>query len=100
MANLVTSALDTLRSYAGSLAWGPLVRLSRSSVLALLQSIEVGQLNIVEKDGSEIVCGNGALSRSEVPVARLKVLKEVFWLRLALFADMVSRPTICVASRS
>ena len=90
MTGLVTFALDTLRSYAGSVAWDPLVQASRSSILALLRTIEVGQLNILEKDGREVVCGNATLSRSEVPVARLKVLKDAFWLRLALFADMVS----------
>ena len=90
MAALVTSVLDSLRSFTGSVAWGPLVQISRSSILSLLQGIQVGQLTVREKDGVETVCGNLATDEESRPTASLRVLKEAFWLRLALFADMVS----------
>jgi cyclopropane-fatty-acyl-phospholipid synthase len=90
MAGLVTSFLTSARSYASSIAWDPLVQLSRASILALLKGIQVGQLTVKEKDDVETVCGNAVLARTEVPVTSLKVVRDVFWLRLALFADMVS----------
>jgi hypothetical protein len=92
MAGIVTATLDSLRSYAGSVAWGPLVRTSRAAILSMLQGIEVGQLTIREKDGSETICGKSYEGREPWPVTRLNVLREAFWLRLALFADMVSWP--------
>ena len=90
MASLVTSVLDSLRSYTGSVAWAPLVQLSRSSILSVLSGIERGTLTIREKDGTETVCGGRPVGREEWPVSSLKVLREAFWLRVALFADMVS----------
>lgn len=98
MTSLVVSTFDILRRYAGSVAWDPLVQVSRTSILSLLKGIEVGQLNVIEKDDNETVCGNATISRSEVPVTSLKVLKETFWLRLALFADMVSLTNCCLIS--
>lgn len=91
MAGLVTSLFDTARSYVGSVAWSPLVQLSRSSILGLLSQIQVGQLTVKEKDGTETVCGGASIGRDALPVTTLKVVREAFWLRLALFADMVSR---------
>ena len=90
MSSLVTSALDTLRSYTGSVAWGPLIQISRSSVLSVLKGIEKGSLTIREKDGSETLCGKATTGFEHWPVANLTVLREAFWLRVALFADMVS----------
>ena len=98
MTSLVTFALDTLRSYTGSVAWGPLVRFSRSSILSVLSGIETGTLIVREKDGSETVCGKPPIGMGPWPAASLKVLREAFWLRVALFADMVSLPTAPVVS--
>lgn len=89
MSSLITSALDTVRAQVGSVAWGPLVTLSRKAVLSLLQQIEVGRLLVLEKDGSQTVCGAKSASKA-VPATELKVHRETFWVRLALFADMVS----------
>ena len=86
----MTSLLNTARSLTGSIAWSPLVQLSRASILNLLKGIEVGQLTVKEKDGTETVCGNASIGRTVLPVTSLKVVHEAFWLRLALFADMVS----------
>lgn len=89
MLSLVTGALDALRAQVGSVAWGPLVTTSRNAVLSLLQQIEIGRLLVVEEDGSETVCGKKVASKT-VPATELKVHRETFWVRLALFADMVS----------
>lgn len=93
MTSLVTFALDTLRSYTGSVAWGPLVQFSRSSIFRVLSGIETGTLTVREKDGSETVCGKPPIGMGPWPAASLKVMREAFWLRVALFADMVSLPT-------
>ena len=89
MSGLVTSLLDSARSYAGSIAWGPLVQVSRASILSVLKGIQIGQLTIKEKDGTETICGRADLGRTAFPVTTLKVVRDAFWLRLALFADMV-----------
>ena len=39
-------------------------------------------------DGTEIVCGNMKQANNR-PVVSLRVLRDAFWVRLALFADMV-----------
>jgi hypothetical protein len=95
MAGLLTSFIDALRSYTGSVAWAPLVQFSRSSILNLLKGIEIGQLTVREKDGSEIIYGKPGSGEDLWPVASLNILREAFWLRLALFADMVSWPAVC-----
>lgn len=86
MSGLLTAALDRVRSYTGSVAWGPLVNFSRATILSTLQGIQIGQLTVIERDGSRTICGT-----SQGPSTELYVKREAFWLRLALFADMVSR---------
>jgi len=88
MTSLVTSALDQVRNYAGAVAWGPLVQASRQLVLSLLSQIEHGTLTLVEKDGTSSVYGETGKDEAQ-PVAHLRVIRDSFWLRLALFADMV-----------
>lgn len=88
MTSLVTNTLDALRARIGSVAWGPLVNLSRHAVFSLLQQIEVGRMVVKEADGSETMCGRKSMAR-EVPTTELRVNRETFWVRLALFADMV-----------
>ncbi|MCJ1277571.1 hypothetical protein MMC21_005384 [Puttea exsequens] len=84
---LVARTFDALRSYAGSLTWGPFVKLSRSTVLALLSRIQNGQLFVRDCDGSVTICGErGAKNGS--PRTELNVLNETFWVRVMLFADM------------
>lgn len=84
--DLAYSRLDSLRRYAGSLSWGPLLQLSRSTILSVLRQIEVGELTIEDINGQTTVCGNAAEGHS---ATRLKVHKETFWVRMLLFADMV-----------
>ncbi|KIV99222.1 uncharacterized protein PV09_09086 [Verruconis gallopava] len=79
------SQFNSLRSYTGSLAWHPLLQVSRSTCLSLLQRIQIGCLEIVDFDGQSYNCGPMS---SASPYAQLRVNKETFWVRLLLFADM------------
>lgn len=91
MAGLVSRALNLARAYAGPTAWHPLVRLSRQGVLALLQRIRIGQLLIIEKDGVSTLCGQSSIADLVIePKTELHICADAFWVRLALFADMVS----------
>lgn len=85
---IVSRTFDSLRSYLGSFTWGPLVKLSRSTVLGLLSRIEVGQLVIRDGDGTVKICGQLGIKDAS-PRTELRVSKEAFWVRVMLFADMV-----------
>ncbi|KIV93643.1 hypothetical protein PV10_04840 [Exophiala mesophila] len=87
MTSLVTSALDQARGFAGAFAWGPAVSVSRNLVLALLSRIQRGRLTILENDGTTTICGQTSGDPVE-PNVHLRVVRDAFWLRLALFADM------------
>ena len=85
---VVPRTFDSLRSYLGSFTWGPLVKLSRSTVLGLLSQIEVGQLVIRDCDGTVTICGQPNIEDAS-PSTELRISKEAFWVRVMLFADMV-----------
>lgn len=85
---MVSSSLNSLRSYVGGLTWAPLVNLSRTLVLGLLQRIEVGQIIVTDSDGAVFVCGL-AWAKGARPKTELTVLRDTFWVRVLLFADMV-----------
>ena len=87
---VVEGGLDLLRGYgAASTAWGPLLSLSRTGVLALLQQISIGQLLIIEQDGAQTLCGQSTVAGLPAePKTELRVHQDAFWVRLALFADM------------
>ena len=85
----LTYALDTVRAYAGAFTWEPLVRFSRSTILRLLKRIAVGQIVVRDVDGLVTMCGNPQ-AKDGSPKTELRVLKEAFWVRVLLFADMVS----------
>jgi len=78
-----------LRTYAGSFTWQPLVRFSRGIVLSLLRRIAVGQIVVRDSDGAVTICG-APQTKDGTPRSELRVLKETFWVRALLFADMVS----------
>ena len=86
---LLTHPLDAFRSYAGSFTWQPLVSFSRSMVFGLLKRIAVGQILVIDNDRIRTVCGAPQV-KDGTPRAELRVLKEAFWVRVLLFADMVS----------
>lgn len=86
-------------SYAASYAWGPLLSLSRTTILSLLSRIQIGQLKIVDVDGRTTVYGERDVKHAQNPIysaprAELTVHKEMFWVRLLLFADMVGTSKI------
>lgn len=85
---IITRSFDAARSYLDSFTWAPFVRLSRAAVLNLLGRIKIGHIVIVDVDKSETVCGE-RWPKEGVPSTELRVLKEAFWVRLLLFADMV-----------
>ncbi|KAL2039930.1 hypothetical protein N7G274_007333 [Stereocaulon virgatum] len=84
---IVSRSLDSLRNYVGSFTWGPFVKISRSAVLGLLGRIEIGQLVVKDCDGTGTICGEAG-EKDGSPQTELKVLKEAFWVRVMLFADM------------
>src|ERR1700744_1488580 len=88
MASCVTSALNRVCTYSILVGWEPLVRTSRHIILSLLSQIKVGCLVVQERDGTETICGKGM---GAIPVATVRILRNAFWIRLALFADMVRR---------
>ena len=94
---IVSRTFDSLRSYLGSFTWGPFVKLSRSTVLGLLSRIEVGQLVLRDSDGTVTICGQSGIEDAS-PHTELRVLKEAFWVRVMLFADMVCDPIVIMAA--
>ena len=64
------------------------MNLSRSTVLTLLGRISVGHIYITDTDGKVTICG-GAGVKDGSSRTEMKVLKEAFWVRVLLFADMV-----------
>jgi len=80
---------EILRTYAGSFTWQPLVRFSRGIVLSLLRRIAIGQIVVRDSDGAVTICGAPQV-KDGTPRSELRVLKETFWVRALLFADMVS----------
>ncbi|MCJ1395389.1 hypothetical protein MMC18_008273 [Xylographa bjoerkii] len=87
LTSAITGTLDAVRGYAGSWTWGPVVDLSRSAVLSLLKRVEVGQIVVTDLNGTVTICGSPK-PKDGSPRTELKVLKEAFWVRLLLFADM------------
>lgn len=90
---VLAPSFDSIRSYIGSLTWAPFVKLSRSTVLALLCRIEIGQLVVKDSEGTQIVCGRPGIKDGS-PRTELRVLKQTFWVRVMLFADMVGGSTL------
>lgn len=98
---MVASALDQARGLAGAFAWGPAVNISRKLVLSLLSRVQYGRLTILENDGTTTICGQATRDAVE-PNVHLRVVRDAFWLRLALFTDMVRIVAVlwCVATES
>ncbi|KAK3065927.1 hypothetical protein LTR53_017879, partial [Teratosphaeriaceae sp. CCFEE 6253] len=95
LSGLIPKRAWALADYAGSLAFPPLLSVSRGAILNLLKQIQIGSLQIVDTDGSLTVCGSPQRAESDseksvhsVPHAEFRVLNDLFWVRLLVFADM------------
>lgn len=84
----LTSPVATVWNGVASQAWDPLVSLCRNGTLAQLQEIRIGTLALYELGGAKPESFFGSQS-PEHPFASITVHDEKFWVRLALFADMV-----------
>ncbi|PNS18662.1 hypothetical protein CAC42_5201 [Sphaceloma murrayae] len=92
----LTAPIQALAGTAASYAWPGFLSLSRATILSLLQRINLGQLRVTDVDGTVTVCGQdkiksvpqGERTIHSIPVTELQVNKDVFWVRLLLFADM------------
>jgi hypothetical protein len=58
----------------------------------MISNATIGHLHIVDVDGTTYDIGNKQAKKSKIgePVVKLYVLNDRFWLRLALFSDVVS----------
>ena len=86
--NTFTTAFHNAWKISRSITWEPFVWLSMGAVFGLLGRIEDGRLVVTLMDGRRVVFGGGG-GGSGKPQVELTVLKEMFWARLFLFADMV-----------
>ena len=84
----LSGATTTVLSTLTSQVWGPLVALCRNGTFSQLQNIKLGKLVIFEHGSSSASAVFGA-DKEGLPLAFLDVHDEKFWVRLALFADMV-----------
>lgn len=84
----LTAPASAILSSITSQAWQPLVSVCKSGTIAQLHNIQVGRLVLFEGVESKTENVFGA-DKEGVPVAYLHVHDERFWVRLALFADMV-----------
>jgi hypothetical protein len=84
----VTGAATSILSTITSQTWGPLVSICKNGTLSQLQEIKLGKLVLFEGGASKASFVFGS-DKEGVPVAFLDVHSERFWVRLALFADMV-----------
>jgi cyclopropane-fatty-acyl-phospholipid synthase len=88
----VTGAVSSLLSPVTSQAWGPLVTLCKNGTLSQFQNLKHGKLVLFEGGSSKASSVFGS-DKEGLPIAFLDVLDEKFWVRLALFADMVCSRT-------
>lgn len=85
-------AATSLFSTITNQAWEPLVSICRNGTLSQLQSIRLGKLVLYESSSSKTSLAFGTEKEGQ-PLAVLNVHDEKFWVRLALFADMVRLST-------
>lgn len=93
------AAIVTLKERLVGWAWGTAVSMARTTVLGIFSGVEVGSILIVDEVigskytfGQPILRDNDAKFEAEsacsMPVVKLCVKREAFWLRLLLFADI------------
>jgi cyclopropane-fatty-acyl-phospholipid synthase len=108
LSNIVTSPItygtDLFRSALGGLSWGPALSISKAAVTSLFARIEDGTLILtneatgksqvygqkIAKETSKMTNGTNGTSKkgSGRGKVELTVLKDTFWIRTFLFADM------------
>ena len=86
---VLTTTLDSIRNYVGSFTWAPIVAFSKTALLSQLSKVQVGQLVVTDERGKVTICGKPGIKNGS-PRTELQVVKEAFWVRVVLFADMVS----------
>ena len=90
--SLLPQPLAALALRAQSIAVPPIIDFAKSTVVQVLKRIETGRIMIMDHDGEATVCGRFIAAEGE-PCTELRVLKELFWVRVLLFADMVRSDT-------
>lgn len=95
--NTFTTTFDYGWRIPRSITWELLVWLSIRAVFGLLGKIE-DRLVVSLMDWRRVVFG-GVGGGSGKPQVELTVLKEMFWVRLFLFADMVCLVLCMLVSR-
>ncbi|QRV86399.1 cyclopropane-fatty-acyl-phospholipid synthase [Ceratobasidium sp. AG-Ba] len=88
LVGLFDAALSRTMDAIASVSWTPLARLAESGVVALMQRITVGHLRVLT---SSHIYNFPALEDGvtpEGPYAELRVVKDSFWIRLALMSDL------------
>lgn len=88
----VTGAVSSILSPVTSQGWGPLVSLCKNGTLSQFQNLKHGKLVVFEGGSSKSSVAFGS-DKEGLPIAFLDVRDEKFWVRIALFADMVSIST-------
>lgn len=84
----LVAQFQALREYAGSLGWSSFLQLSKTALHSVLGRIQIGRLDIVEVDGNVLQFGENEPEEASRHVV-VRVHNEMFWVRLALYADMV-----------
>jgi cyclopropane-fatty-acyl-phospholipid synthase len=84
----VTGAMSSILSPVTSQAWAPLVTLCKNGTLSQFQNLKHGKLVIFEGGSNKSSVAFGS-DKEGLPIAFLDVRDEKFWVRIALFADMV-----------
>lgn len=94
MTSILTGAVDRVRTTVGYFAWDPTTHAARRFILSVLSRITIGHL-VIEEKGITTLCGtpNLTVGSPPFPATVLRVKRDTFWTRVALFADMVGSPS-------
>jgi len=93
----VTGVVGSVLSAATAQAWAPLVSLCKNGTLSQFQNLKHGKLVLFEGGSSTASAAFGS-DKEGLPIAFLDVRDEKFWVRLALFADMVCLCALTMAN--
>ena len=86
--SILPRPLAAFALHAQSLVVPPVINFARSTVLDVLKRIDTGRLLVTDYNGKTTVCGS-FIAAGDEPCTELRILKDVFWIRVLLFADMV-----------